>query len=343
MAERADRLLEAVREARARRAARSRTPDEPALRHGLHRARAAWRSSGRTGCALRHRLPLPHPERRAARCELDARDRAGPAGARARACPPGTFRLGFDDAALSVKEHARLAGSSARGSSSSRRAAWSRRCASSRTPGSSSASARAPAPGRRRARGRPARAALAALRSSRSRFDLEMTMRASRAHARRSRRSSPRRRTGRCRHVRSRATSVIEAGNPLRSRRLGAQLDGYASGLHQDVRDLRRRRPARQEVYATVLRAQEASLAAVAPGPLGKEVDAVRPRDHRRRRATRALRATGWARGGMGRPRGGRGSAARARSRSRRGTSSPWSPGSTSPGRSGSASRTSSR
>jgi Xaa-Pro aminopeptidase len=55
----------------------------------------------------------------------------------------------------------------------------------------------------------------------------------------------------------------------------GAQLDGYASdctrtfgtGGEVDVRD--------REVYDVVLRAQEAALAAVRPGPTGREVDAV--------------------------------------------------------------------
>jgi Xaa-Pro aminopeptidase len=54
----------------------------------------------------------------------------------------------------------------------------------------------------------------------------------------------------------------------------GAQLDGYASDCTRtfatgeiDVRDA--------EVYALVLRAQEAALAAVRPGPTGREVDAV--------------------------------------------------------------------
>ncbi|HXS43910.1 MAG TPA: M24 family metallopeptidase, partial [Solirubrobacteraceae bacterium] len=54
----------------------------------------------------------------------------------------------------------------------------------------------------------------------------------------------------------------------------GAQLDGYASDCTRtfatgelDPRD--------REVYELVLRAQEAALAAVRPGPTGREVDAV--------------------------------------------------------------------
>ncbi len=55
----------------------------------------------------------------------------------------------------------------------------------------------------------------------------------------------------------------------------GAQLDGYASdctrtfATSEDVDERDR------EVYGVVLRAQQAALAAVAPGPLGREVDAV--------------------------------------------------------------------
>ena len=55
----------------------------------------------------------------------------------------------------------------------------------------------------------------------------------------------------------------------------GAQLDGYASDCtrtYATSQDLDERD---KEVYAAVLRAQHAALAAVAPGPLGREVDAV--------------------------------------------------------------------
>jgi Xaa-Pro aminopeptidase len=54
----------------------------------------------------------------------------------------------------------------------------------------------------------------------------------------------------------------------------GAQLDGYASDCTRTVAtgDLD---PRDEDVYAVVLRAQEAAVAAVRPGPTGREVDAV--------------------------------------------------------------------
>ncbi|MCW3015301.1 MAG: aminopeptidase family protein [Solirubrobacterales bacterium] len=54
----------------------------------------------------------------------------------------------------------------------------------------------------------------------------------------------------------------------------GAQLDGYASDCTRTYAtgDLD---PRDAEIYATVLEAQEAALAAVRPGPTGKDVDAV--------------------------------------------------------------------
>ena len=89
---------------------------------------------------------------------------------------------------------------------------------------------------------------------------------------RRSRRSSPPASTARCRTP-SRARSPIPAGT-LVVVDWGAQLDGYASDCTRtyatgeiDPRD--------RQVYALVLQAQEAALAAVRPGPTGREVDAV--------------------------------------------------------------------
>lgn len=54
----------------------------------------------------------------------------------------------------------------------------------------------------------------------------------------------------------------------------GAQLDGYASDCTRTVAT-GELTPADREVYDLVLRAQEAALAAVRPGPAGREVDAV--------------------------------------------------------------------
>lgn len=55
----------------------------------------------------------------------------------------------------------------------------------------------------------------------------------------------------------------------------GARLDGYASDCTRTYATSADIDPRDKEVYALVARAQEAALAAVAPGPLGREVDAV--------------------------------------------------------------------
>ena len=55
----------------------------------------------------------------------------------------------------------------------------------------------------------------------------------------------------------------------------GAQLDGYASDCTRTYATSDHTTEEDREVYALVLRAQRAALAAVAPGPLGREVDAV--------------------------------------------------------------------
>lgn len=55
----------------------------------------------------------------------------------------------------------------------------------------------------------------------------------------------------------------------------GAQLDGYASDCTRTFATSDDLDPRDREVYGIVLEAQRAALAAVAPGPLGKEVDAV--------------------------------------------------------------------
>lgn len=55
----------------------------------------------------------------------------------------------------------------------------------------------------------------------------------------------------------------------------GAQLNGYASDCTRTFATSDEIDPRDREVYEVVLRAQEAALAAVAPGPLGREVDAV--------------------------------------------------------------------
>jgi Xaa-Pro aminopeptidase len=55
----------------------------------------------------------------------------------------------------------------------------------------------------------------------------------------------------------------------------GAQLDGYASDCTRTFATGGEIDPRDREVYDLVLRAQEAALAAVRPGPAGREVDAV--------------------------------------------------------------------
>ncbi len=85
---------------------------------------------------------------------------------------------------------------------------------------------------------------------------------------------------------------------------IGAVLDGYCSdctrtwstgeGLPGELRD----------AYELVLRAQQAAVAAVRPGPTGREVDAVARDDDRGGRPRRALRARARPRGRPGRPRG---------------------------------------
>ncbi len=120
----------------------------------------------------------------------------------------------------------------------------------------------------------------------------------------------------------------------------GAQLDGYASDCTRTYAtgDLD---PRDGEVYELVLEAQEAALAAVRPGPDRARGRRRRPLDHRRRRPRRALRPRAGPRRRARRPRG---AAAVQAGRDRAGGrawSSPSSPGSTCPGPSACASRTS--
>ena len=119
---------------------------------------------------------------------------------------------------------------------------------------------------------------------------------------------------------------------------IGARLDGYCSDctrtwatgeLPDDL----------AEAYALVLRAQQAGLDAVRPGPRGPRGGRRGARDHRRRRARRALRARPRPRGRARGPRGARGCRAPGRSRWRRATSSPSSRASTCRGAEASGSR----
>ena len=98
--------------------------------------------------------------------------------------------------------------------------------------------------------------------------------RARRRGASASRRSSPAARTARCRTP-SRARRSIEPGARSSTIDWGAQLDGYCSDCTRTFAAGGEPGEEERAVYALVLEAQEAALAAVRPGPPGREVDAV--------------------------------------------------------------------
>ena len=184
----------------------------------------------------------------------------------------GELRLAFDDAHMSVKDHARLAGMLRAGIELVRRGRRDRDAAGGQ--------------GRRRARGDPRRGAAGRRRADRGPRARARGPHRARGGARprvhhaphgRAGRLLPadrgRRRARRAPARRRRATCAIPAGT-LVVVDWGAQLDGYASDCTRtyatgdiDPRD--------GEVYELVLQAQEAALAAVRPGPTGREVDAV--------------------------------------------------------------------
>ena len=263
-----------ARRARARRAARHR-PRQRALAHRLHRLERRSRSSGAARAASSPTSATSTQAERGGRRRVGARDRdqdlleQASAGCR----PTAAVRLGFDDEHI-VGQAARAAARARRPttSSSSPPAASSRSCAMvkdaeeiERDPRRRAARRRGAA---RSSRPRPRRAHRAR-RRARPRVAMRRLRRAGR---RRSRRSSPPARTARCR-TRSRATSRSPRAT-LVVIDWGAQLDGYASDCTRtfatgeiSTRD--------REVYELVQRAQAAALAAVRPGPTGKEVDAV--------------------------------------------------------------------
>ena len=111
------------------------------------------RSSGRDG-TLRFVTDFRYLTQSAEELDraLGARDRA-PTCSRGSppGCPRATLRLGFDDATMCVKDHARLAGAGARRRSSScRPAGWSRRCGPIKDAAELEAIRAAAAPRRRR-------------------------------------------------------------------------------------------------------------------------------------------------------------------------------------------------
>ena len=186
-------------------------------------------------------------------------------------------------------------------SSSCPRAGSSRSCGRSRTPARSSASAR-PRSSSTRSTGWSASRASSAGPSARWRWRSRTRCAGSGAQepsfssivASAERGALPARR--------ARPTSRSRAGT-LVTLDIGATLDGYCSDctrtwatgeLPDDL----------AAAYELVLRAQEAALAAVRPGPDGQRGRRRRARDHRRRRPRRALRPRARPRGRAGDPRG---------------------------------------
>jgi Xaa-Pro aminopeptidase len=190
----------------------------------------------------------------------------------AQGLPEGTFRLGFDDAAVSVKGHARLAELAPAGVELVAAGGMVEALRLIKDEAELE---------RIRAAQRLADEALEEVltrglagRTERAvALDLEVTMRrlgaegvsfppivAAGAH-------------GALPHAVPRDV-VIEEGT-LCVIDWGAQLDGYASDCTRTFATSDDLDPRHREVYAVVLRAQRAALAAVAPGPLGREVDAV--------------------------------------------------------------------
>ncbi|MEJ7787797.1 MAG: Xaa-Pro peptidase family protein [Solirubrobacteraceae bacterium] len=186
--------------------------------------------------------------------------------------PSGTFRLGFDDAAVSVKQHARLSELVPAGVELVAAGGMVEALRLVKDPEELD---------RIRAAQRLADEALEdvlarglAGRTERVvALDLEMTMRrlgaerasftpivAAGAH-------------GALPHAAPRDVVIPEG--TLCVIDWGAQLDGYASDCTRTFATSEEIDEPDREVYAVVLRAQQAALAAVAPGPLGREVDAV--------------------------------------------------------------------
>jgi len=190
----------------------------------------------------------------------------------AEGLPGGTFRLGFDDAAMSVKQHARLAELVADG-------------VELVPAGAMVEALRLVKDGAEIERIRAAqRLADAALEEVLSRglagrteravaLDLEVTMRALGAEGVAFPPIVAAGAHGALPHAVPR--DVVIAAGTLCVVDWGAQLDGYASDCTRTFATSDDIDPRHREVYAVVLRAQHAALAAVAPGPLGREVDAV--------------------------------------------------------------------
>ena len=271
--DRADRVADALQEREADMLLVTDLDQRP-LADGLHRQQRGRGRRARGQPALRDRLPLPDAVGRAGRPRLGARDRRRPAGRRGRrACPaPGDLRLAFDDAHMSVKDHGRLAGML--------------RAGIELVPAGGAIEAlRAVKDADEleaiRAAARLADDALTEVlgrglvgRTERDvALDLEFTMRRMGAqaasfppivaagehgalpHADAARRGDPGRHAGR--------------------RRLGRAARRLRLGLHAHLRHGRASTRATARSTSSCSSAQEAALAAVRPGPTGREVDAV--------------------------------------------------------------------
>ena len=186
--------------------------------------------------------------------------------------PAEPLKLGFDDTHLTVRQHAQLRQARRRARGRARRRRRDRRGA-------------ARGQGRRRDRADPRRGEgrRRGLRGGRRRRDRRPHGARRRARPR-DRDAPPRRARGRVcadrrRRRARRAPARRAARRPIPAGTLvvidwGAQLDGYASDCTRTVAT-GELDPRDEEIYETVLVAQEAALRAVRAGPTGKEIDAV--------------------------------------------------------------------
>ncbi len=190
----------------------------------------------------------------------------------AEGLPAGPWRVGFDDASMSVKDHARLAGLVGDGVELVAAGGAVEELRARKEPPELEA-IRAATLLADAALEEVLERGLAGRTEQAVALDLEMTIRrlgaqgvsfppivASGAHA-----ALP--------HAAPR--DVVIAPGTLCVLDWGARLDGYASDCTRTYATGEQLDPGDRAVYALVLEAQIAALAAVRPGPLGREVDAV--------------------------------------------------------------------
>ena len=190
----------------------------------------------------------------------------------AEGLPEGPFRLGFDDAQMSVKEHGRLAGLvadrvelvAAGGMVEALRMVKDTAELECIRAAQRLADAALEEVLSRGLAGRTERAVA---------LDLEFTMRRLGAQAASFAPIVAAGPHGALTHAVPR--DVVIADGTLCVIDWGAQLDGYASDCTRTFATSADIDPRDRDVYAVVLEAQRAALAAIGPGPLGKEVDAV--------------------------------------------------------------------